>query len=212
MSRARSEPIKAPIARGSYMQYLFSPKVYEDQKTGKKTEKYEATFIFDEGSDLSALKAAAVKVAVEEWGEKAAEWIKTGLIKNPFLDGNGPQAHSKKTGELNPGMGPGKTFIRTTSQYQPPCVDRRKLPIVKADDLYSGCYVYPIVHIYAWENAQQGKGLSFGIDAVQFVKDGERLGGGGGGVNPDDFFEKIEDEGGGSSDGAAPNSAADLFG
>lgn len=211
MANERSEPIKAPLARVSFAQFLFKPNKRQNDD-GSTSEKFEATFIFEAGADLSELKKAAVEVATAKWGEKAAGWIKDGMIKNPFLDGGGKQARSQKTGELHPGMGEGKTFIRTQSQYQPPVVDQRRLPITDPSKLPSGSLVYPVVHIFAWENKKQGKGLSFGIDAVQLVKDDGTRFGGGGGANPDDFFEKIEDDGGPDGGDEPVNNAADLFG
>lgn len=187
---ARSRDIKAPLARASYTKYLFTPR-----KDDKGFEYFETTLIFDAGTDLSEVKAIAFEAAKEAWGDKAEGLIASGMIKNPILDGDGKQARNKTTGELHPGMGPGKKFIRAKSgkDYPPYKVDRRLQPITSETVLYSGCYVFPVINAFTWENKEQGKGISFGIIGVQFVRDGDRLGGGGG--KPEDHLAPIEDDG-----------------
>jgi hypothetical protein len=204
---ARSKDVKTPLARLAFTDSLFKP-----QKTDRGTEQYSCTLLFPKGADLSALKEAALEAAKEEWGDKAAQMIKDEIIKSPFLDGDGKQGKSKKTGEPHAGF-PGHTFIRVISggDYPPKLFDRRVQPTSSKDVIYSGVYAYAVVNAFTWDTKENGKGISFGVSLIQAAKDGERLGGGGG-ANPDEFFEKIEDEGEMPAETKSGAGAEGLFG
>jgi hypothetical protein len=202
---SRSKDLTTPLARAAFLNVL-KPRTQDDGK-----QSYGATLLFPKSTDISVLKDAALVAMKEEWGDKSVEWFKNGLIKNPFLDGDGPQGLNKKTGERYSGF-EGCTFIRTsaTLAYPPMVFDKNVKPIIHPDGIYSGCYVYAVVHCFTWEHPSNGKGLTFGLNMIQFAKDGDRFSGGG--ADPNAHFTKIEDE------GAAPEStktgagAAGLFG
>lgn len=186
---ARSEDAKAPLARLAFANGLF-----ELQTTQNGTKQWAATLLWPKSEDISSLHKLAVAAATAEWGDKAVQMIKDKLIHSPFLDGDGPQGKSKKTGEAHAGF-PGHTFIRVISgeQYKPVVIDRKKIVVANRDVVYSGCYGYAVVNAFTWENKEKGKGISFGISMFQLAKDGEKLGGGG--VDIDKWAETIEDEG-----------------
>lgn len=205
---ARSEDLKTPLARIAFTDDLFKPRAGDSG-----VEKWGCTLLFPKGTDLTALHNAALEAAKLEWGDKAVQWIKDEVIKSPFLDGDGKQAISKKTGERHAGFA-GHTFIRVSSgaEYRPKLVDRKVLPITSKDGpLYSGCYGYAVVNAYTWDNASQGKGISFSLSMIQVAKDGDRLGGGGG-VDVDKWAEKIEDEGEAPASTKSGAGAGGLFG
>lgn len=185
---ARGPDIKTPECRFAFTRDLFIPRANE---RGQK--KHTGVFLFAKSIDLSELKNAAGKCAIDEWGEKAVQWIKDGLIKTPFLDGDGPQAINKKTGERHAGFA-GTTFIRVMSgeEYKPKIVDRNRVPILTVDGCPSGWYGFAVVNPFTWDDPKNGKGVSFGVSALQVVREGESLGGGGG-VDVDNFFEKLGD-------------------
>lgn len=205
---ARSEDFRTPECRLSFAQFLFTPR--KDEK--KKTSRYQATLIFMNGVDRSKLDGAVRRCIVETWGEKGLERAKQGLIKNPFIAGDGKEARSKETGELHPGMGPGLFFIRTLANEDRPPVVRYKDPNIPAtrDEVYSGCYGFAVVNAFAWHNDENGDGVSFGIKYFQKLRDGERIGGEGGSIDPEKWHEKIDDAGPAPETGG--NGAASLFG
>src|SRR5262245_48280617 len=133
---ARSEDIKTPLARLAFTQHLFKP---QERENGRK--QYNCTLLLPKSADLSALQNAVLKAAVEEWGDKAKQMAKDGLIKNPFLDGDGPQGMNKQSGERHAGFA-GHVFIRPMSgeEYRPKIVNRKVLPVTSQDECYSGCY------------------------------------------------------------------------
>ena len=204
---ARSADLKTPLARLAFANGLFD---LQTTQSGKK--QWNCSLLFPKGADISSLKNLALEAAKEEWGDKAVQMIKDEIIKSPFLDGDGKQGKSKKTGEPHEGF-PGTTFIRCTSgeDYRPKLVNQKVLPITSKDELYSGCYVFAVVNAFTWDTKENGKGITFGISMLQKVKDGDRLGGGGGG-NPDEHFEKIDDEGDAPAETKQGAGAAGLFG
>lgn len=199
------------LGRFSFVQNLFEPN--KDKKTGKP-KNYSVTVLFPKSANLDPLHELAVSAAKEEWGDKAVQMIKDGIIKSPFLDGDGKQGKSKETGEPHAGY-PGHTFIRCTSglDHPPRVLISKNGAVVPASktDLWSGDYGYIVVNAYTWDSVENGKGLSFGVSMVMKAKDGERLGSAGGG-NPDEHFEAIPDEGAAPKETQDGKGAAGLFG
>jgi hypothetical protein len=207
---ARSQDIKTPLGIISFSADLFKPR---DRDNGTKS--FGCTILFDKTADLAELQNLALSAAQAEWGDKAAQWIKDGLVKSPFLDGDGKQGLSKKTGERHPGYA-GRTFIRCTSgeNFKPKVFDKQRNPVMDADGAKSGSQVFAVVNAYTWDNATNGKGISFGISMVQVVKlaEGAEVLGGSGGPDPDQFFETIADEGEAPASTKSGQGAAGLFG
>lgn len=208
---ARSEDLSTQkvglLGRFAFTQGLFG---LQTTQSGKK--QWNVTILFPKTADLSPLHNLAAEAAKAEWGDKAIQMIKDGIIKSPFLDGDGKQGKSKKTGEPHMGF-PSNMFIRCTSgeDYRPKIVNGKLLPIVDKADLKSGDYGYAVLNAYTWENRENGKGVTFGISLVLKAKEGESLGGGGGG-SAEDYFEKIEDEGDAPAETKSGAGAAGLFG
>ena len=97
-----SAPFKTPVGVASFAQNLFKPRAVNEGGALK----YGCTAIFKVGDDRSAFDAAAKEVILGRWHENGLVRAKQGLIKLPFLDGNGPSAKSKRTGEFWPGFVP----------------------------------------------------------------------------------------------------------
>lgn len=209
---ARSEDTMGPEAILSFAHDLFTLRERDNGKKG-----YGCTLLYEKSVDLTPLHNLAFAACELEWPGKAAQWIKDGLIKTPFLDGDGKQALSKKTGERHPGYA-GRTFIRCTSgeDFKPKVFGRKgkEQPIFSAEDCPSGSRVKPVVNAYTWDNATNGKGVSFGISLVQVVKaaTGDEVLGGGGGPDPDKFLTVIADEGDAPAATKTGAGAGGLFG
>ncbi|SFI05185.1 ssDNA-binding protein [Methylobacterium brachiatum] len=194
---SRTEDFRSPLARLSRVN-LYKPRPNKKDPTKVK---YEVNLLFPKSADLSEIKAAVIEAAKAEWGEKAIELLKNGAIKQPILDGDGPQGVSKKTGARYPEL-EGMYFIRCASNLQPALLSKKVTAAVEGRDLYSGCYGYAAIHAYTWESDENGRGVSIGISMVQHAKDGEKLGGIQ--ADPSKYFEAIPDDddapGGGAGD------------
>lgn len=203
----RTEAFKGPLMQVSYAFNLFTPREKTSDK-GAVRKVYECTLIAPKSADWSPIVGGIREAVIGQWGEKALEKLKSGVIRNPILDGAGKEAHNKTTGELNAGMGPDVQFIRVQANedfaplvFAPDAISR----IVSADGLPSGSWGYPVLNAFAWHNVQNGDGVSLGISMFQLVKkaEGAEILGGGGRPDPSKFFESVKAEGSAPSGGAA---------
>lgn len=183
---ARSELFRSPDCMVSFAHNLFEPR-----KNDAGVEKWGCTLVFPKSCDRSALDNALKHCIVETWGDKGLERAKQGLIKSPFLDGAGKEARNKSTGELHPGLGEDVFFIRVASNNAPKVIWKNPNMQAAEDEVYSGCHGFAVLNAYAWNNPQNGDGVSFGISMFQKLREGERIGGSGG-VDPTQWFEKVE--------------------
>lgn len=150
---------------------LFKPRAMTNPDGTQGPLKYSSTFIFEEGTDLTALKQRAVAVAEEKWGKKAMALIKEGSLYWPF-----------RTDVTAKGYPEGSTFINARSANPPGIVSRfkdadgRPLPITNEAELYPGVKVRGLITFYAFDHPMK-KGIGVGLDGVQKLDDGERLDG-----------------------------------
>jgi len=203
----RSADFKTSLCRVSFANSLFKPRAQQEGGV----EKYGCTLIFEKSGDRSAMDAAVKGVIVAQWGDKGLERAKAGLIKSPFLDGAGKEARNKKTGELHPGFGPDVFFLRVQSVRQPVLRYKSEHLPATEEEIYSGCYGKAVLNAFAWTNAQNGDGVSFGIQFFQKIKDGDRLGGSGG-VDAGKWMESVPDEGEAPEATRSGAGASGLFG
>ena len=85
----------------------------------------------------------------------------------------------------------GHYFMNVSSNRRPGVVDINRDP-VEPEEIYSGCYVRASINAYAF-NTQGNSGVSFGLNNIQKIRDGEPLGGGGSKAE-DDFDDDFEDD------------------
>jgi Protein of unknown function (DUF2815) len=175
---ARVAELKTPECRLSYGASLF--KARSVNPGGE--EKYGCTLIFQK-SDMAVLVDAVRSVAAKAWPANGADRLKNGLIKSPILMGDGKEARSRESGEIHPGLGADKVFIRPGANLDRPPVVRStaggpNIPATAAE-VYSGCYGFAVLSVYPWRHPQSGDGVSFGIMYFQKTRDGDPLGGGG---------------------------------
>lgn len=197
------------LGRFAFTNGLFQPL----ENNGRKN--WGVTLLLPKTLDLSPLHKLALQAAEKQWGGKmnVAQAIKDGLIKSPFLDGDGKQGRSKKP-PFEPHAGfPGNWFLRLTSgeEYRPKLVDGKLLPIIDKEGLKSGDWGYIYGSFYTWENAENGMGITCGMSIVMKAKDGESLGGGAA-PTPDAVMEAIPDEGAAPASTQTGAGAGGLFG
>lgn len=81
--------------------------------------------------------------------------------------------------------------VSANEKYAPRVVDRQLNPVMDAMDVYSGCYCRVSLNAYAYKHPKSGPGVSFGLNNVQKLRDGEQLGGAA--SSPEDDFEALEE-------------------
>lgn len=147
-----------PIARLSFP-YLFHKSEGMDGGEGK----YQCELIFEPGTDLTALKKAANEAAKDKWGDKIPKNLRT-----PFRNGD----ESREDREEYEGA----IFISARSKDRPGVVvGRERTPCTDESEVYGGCYAKASVTAFAYDTAGN-KGVSFALNNVWKIRDGEPLG------------------------------------
>jgi hypothetical protein len=160
--------------------------------------KFQASFIFPKSYDITALKAAIQAAKAAKWGAtpppKLKLGIRDGVEKVVGTDGDGKEVYAK-------GYGPDVFFIgASANKDRPPQLLNAAAQQIDRNDVetcnklfYGGAVVRAIIRAFAYD--QRGnKGVSFGLNAVQFIKHGEALGGGG--IDASSVFDDESDIGG----------------
>ena len=110
-----------------------------------------------------AMLALADEVSIERFKKKMGDLPAN--FKKAIRDG-------EEKADLG-GYGPGTMFANLSSKMRPGLIDRDRAPITDPDDFYPGCYARATITAYSYDN--KGKGVAFGLQNLQKVKDGERL-------------------------------------
>lgn len=132
---------------------------------------YSCSLVFPPGTDLSGLKAAALEAAKERWGDKAEPLIKSGKVRLPF-----------RTDAEEKGYPAGSIFINVKSKTRPGIVSRYAGPdgkpqrIENEEEVYPGCRVRASIRAFTYDT-NGNRGVSFGLNNLQKLGDGERLDG-----------------------------------
>jgi hypothetical protein len=164
----RTSRVITPKAILSYP-HLFEPSAPSNDPNAKA--KYSATFVFPADTDLSGLKEAARTVAVEKFGEKRLnELIAKGKFRSPF-----------RTDDLQEkGYPEGSVYVGARSDTKPGIVSRfadadgKPKLIDDPAEIYPGCIVRGSLRPFAYDVAGN-VGVSFALQNVQKLEDGERL-------------------------------------
>lgn len=138
---------------------LYEPKAAQDGGTPK----YGACLVFEPGTDLSALEAAAHAAAHAKWGEK----YKTMKLRWPIRKDDD---HKYGDGEHH--------FINARSVSPPGIVDGQLKPIgvARANEMYPGAKVRATINAFCYDQPMN-KGVTFGLNNLQKVADGQRIDG-----------------------------------
>jgi hypothetical protein len=84
----------------------------------------------------------------------------------------------------------GMMFMTVSAKTRPGIVDQNVNPILDSTEVYSGCYVRVSLGAFPY-NTQGSKGVSFGLNNIQKISDGESLGGR---AKAEDDFDALDDD------------------
>lgn len=141
--------------------------------------KYSLTLLFPLRSTLSGpalaeydafmalAKSECERVAAEKWGADKNKWP-SGL-RTPFRLQD--DHVDKYEGYVKDAI-----FMNVSSDQKPQVVDENVVDIIDPAKVYSGCYGRASLRAFAYE-AKGNKGVSFGLQNVQKLRDGESLAG-----------------------------------
>jgi len=185
-----------------------------DPKKGKEYGKFSCNFICSDETTFAILKdgkkipvpakdlnKVLEDVLKEKFNKVPAKWENWALRKND-------QAVNATSGERYKGYEDDKGFYLAPTRFEdqgyPAYVRRDRTVLIgtKPDDLaeakrlfYGGCYVNGKVNLAAFEVKEDGvtkRGVSSYLEAVQFLRNGEKFGGGA--ADADGFDELDEEE------------------
>jgi len=129
--------------------------------------KFSIRAAFPPTAKLDALKKEAEMAAREKWGDKIPKTLRSPFRTNEELE--------------NPIVGIGDDWIimsfSANEDRRPGIVDSKLQDIIDDADVYSGAWYRAQVRAFAYENAGN-KGVSFGLQNVQKLRDDDPLGNG----------------------------------
>lgn len=148
---------------------------------------YSITMLFDKDDPcLKDLKKVAKNAVANKWGSNPPK-----NLRSPFRD---PDDDDKHPGEAYKG----KIYIRASSKTKPGIVDAHRNAIIDPNEFYSGCYARATLNAFGYDT-KGNKGVSFGLNNLQKLGEGERLDGR---VAAEDDFDDYNDgnDSGGADD------------
>jgi len=162
---------------------LLYPAVFEAKFNDLKgKDEWAVTMLFDKAnSDMNAVKAAMIQAAKNEFGADVD--LKT-LDMKRIQDGDAVTSTGRERHEACKGMWVVKAATRLNA---PGVVDAKVQKILDPSEIYSG--VHAVVNVTAKAYAQPSRGVTFYLNHVQKVKDGDPLTGG---PVAEDVFSALE--------------------
>jgi hypothetical protein len=191
----------------------------EEAFQGKGDPYFSASFIVSKGdANYNAMVVGLQAAAAKKWKEKAPAMLKVCAAKDKLALHDGDLKASKAYGAAYAGKFYVSARNNAVKSIAPVVVDNvndpttGKLRVITAPNdphaPYSGAIVNAVLDLFAYQN--EGEGVAASITGIQFVRDGERLGGGGT-LAPDAFEAIPEAPAAGASAGAAAGANPDPF-
>jgi hypothetical protein len=182
MKKEKKETIKCltPKFRVSFPN-VFVPKAIQEGQEPFYSIQMLFPKTFDNDVDKEAflnMKRAVQKAIVNKWGSDKAKWPQN--MRLPFRDGTEKEGWE--------GYGSEVIFVNAKSKMKPGIVDQRRKDIDNSEDFYAGCYARATLTTYAYSK-MGNVGVAFGLQNLQFMKDGEPFSGK---VKASDDFEVVE--------------------
>jgi len=143
------------------------------EEPSKLSGKYRVVAVFDSAEGLADLKAAMKAAAVSKWGDKIPK-----KLHNPVRTYEDSFVTDEETGEQK-NWYPEGSINAAFSTSRPYLVGSDGTRALTPDKFYPGCKCRAVVHPWPYDSkGVNGAGISLTLDLLQFVSDGERLGGG----------------------------------
>jgi len=153
-----------PEARLSFP-VLFEPRAV----LGSAKLTYQVTLLFPPKTDFAPFIEVMKAAMLKRW----QKLVTLPAEKNPIRDCATYPYRTQRYG----GYDDGWKFIRTSSKYAPAIVNRMTQPVTDPSLVYAGMWVRAFLNAFAYDHPTGGRGVSFGLNALQLVRDGERLDG-----------------------------------
>lgn len=152
--------------RLSYV-HIFEPYTSDPEKEAR----YSVTILIPKSDKSTMDKIRAAEQAAKEEGKASKFNGKIPTNLSSIIHDGDEEADLDKNPEYA-----GHYYMAMSSKQRPGVVDLDLNPILDSTAVYSGCYARVAINAFAYNTAGK-KGVSFGLNNVQFVEDGEPLGG-----------------------------------
>ncbi len=136
--------------------------------------RFSIEMLFDKTTTkLSEFQTKCKNALIAKWGPDQAKWPKP--LALPYRDGDKPYGKKREVKPEHVGM----WVIRasTLEEYGRPYVVGRdpEVHLTTSAEFYPGCYARAALKANAYD-VGKNQGVSFILDGVQFIRDGEALG------------------------------------
>jgi hypothetical protein len=157
--------------------------VFEPRAVDGQDPKYSTSLIIPKSDKKTVQRInAAIEEATTDGLAKFGGKRPTGL-KTPLRDGDAERPDDPTYKNAY--------FLNANSRVRPGLVDGACNPITDRDLFYSGCFGRASITFYAY-NTNGNRGIACGLQNLQKLEDGERLGGRS--LAEDDFQSAFEDD------------------
>jgi hypothetical protein len=155
-------------ARVSFANSLFTP-----QKNDNGKLSYNCHLLIpktDEGTVRLVIETMR-KVAIDKWGNEGGKILKGLKAAGRVFMRKGDEKPDYEGYE-------GMIFLSVRSHgTKPKLLNKDKSPVTEEQGtLYSGCYVYAVLEVYAQDHKTYGKRINCSIGGLMVIEDGESLG------------------------------------
>ncbi len=161
-----------PVFRGAFVD-VFDGEVAIDEKTKEEYRKYSLTMLFQKGELLTEAKAKGGALMKSKFGQDPALWPQ-GWLK-PWSDQASKSKDNPNALKKYDGYEIGNLCANASCYRKPQVFDQVGNEILDKSKIKSGDFFKANVTIKWFDN--KSKGLKLQINAIQFVKSGEALGG-----------------------------------
>lgn len=189
-----AENVITPEFRAAFIS-VFKATAMKNADGSTSKAKYSIRAAFPPTAKLDALKKEANNAAVEKWGDKIPKTLRSPFRLNEELE--------------NPVSGIGDDWtimsFSANEDRRPGLVDAKLQDIIDDANVYSGAWYRAQVRAFAYDQAGN-KGVSFGLQNVQKLRDDDPLGGGK--IPANKAFEPVDVP----DSASAPKTAVSIFG
>lgn len=159
-------------------EHLFTPWKGAD---GDRDPRYEVVLMIPKSdkATLAAIKKAiqaAIQEGLPKWGGSQPKGLKM-----PIRDGDEADDNPEYAGYYT---------LSVSSTRKPSVVDQNVQPILDATEIYSGCWARAAIVAWPYNNSGN-KGVTFFVNHVQKIRDGEPFGNI---TRAEDVFDSVEGE------------------
>lgn len=150
------------------------------------TPKYSAMILIPKSDEATVAKIRAAEDAVYESANGSSIWggkkIPRDKVVSVLKDGDEDAEDFPERAD--------HWVMTPRSKYKPQVVDTNVDPIMDQSEIYSGVYGRVSLGAFAYKSGKD-HGVSFALNNVQKLADGERLGGG---SNASDDFDEVDED------------------